>query len=265
MLGLFGCENKKKDIVFELFKKEIEKNGMKIDSIDNEGLIHIQHNGITLKVSLDNTRKNYERDKDETYVKDLVNILLKSSSEIPDWDEAKKNIYISFFTNDFDFQNIVHKKITDEFSKIYVYSNNEMLTWVTNDYLKKHALTEEELEKKADSNARLLLEKSTIDIETIENRKLGLINVNHISLKGSLLFASNMKDKVMKDFGFPFYAVIPVRDFCYIFSEKDFDYFSSRLGSTVVKEYKESGYPITTEVLKFTDKGVEAVGKYPVE
>jgi len=33
----------------------------------------------------------------------------------------------------------------------------------------------------------------------------------------------------------------------------------------VVKEYKESGYPITTEILKFTDQGVEAVGKYPME
>ncbi len=73
-----------------------------------------------------------------------------------------------------------------------------------------------------------------------------------------------MKEKVKQDFGFPFYAVIPVRDFCYIFSGKDFDFFSGRIGKVVVDEYKQSGYQITTEILKFTDKGVEAVGQYPV-
>lgn len=67
-----------------------------------------------------------------------------------------------------------------------------------------------------------------------------------------------MRTKLQDSFGFPFYAVLPVRDFCYIFSQKDFAFFSTRLGSTVVKEYKESGYPITPEILKFSDKGVEA-------
>ena len=74
-----------------------------------------------------------------------------------------------------------------------------------------------------------------------------------------------MKSKVKVNFGFPFYAVIPVRDFCYIFSEKDFDFFAGIIGKVVVDEYKKSGYPITTEIIKFSDKGVEAVGKYPVK
>ena len=74
-----------------------------------------------------------------------------------------------------------------------------------------------------------------------------------------------MKNKIESDFGFPFYAVIPVRDFCYIFSENDFAFFSERIGKVVVDEYKQSGYPITTEILKFTDEGVETVGQYPVE
>ena len=80
-----------------------------------------------------------------------------------------------------------------------------------------------------------------------------------------MLFAPTMKEKIKEEIGLPFYAVIPVRDFCYIFSENDFDFFSKRIGFVVIDEYKKSGYPITTEVLKFTKEGVEAVGKYPVE
>lgn len=86
----------------------------------------------------------------------------------------------------------------------------------------------------------------------------------HETLKGALLFAPKIKEKVKQDFGFPFYAVIPVRDFCYIFSEKDFDFFSKRIGSIVIEEYKNSGYPVTTELLKFTENGVETIGKYPI-
>jgi hypothetical protein len=33
----------------------------------------------------------------------------------------------------------------------------------------------------------------------------------------------------------------------------------------VVDEFKQSGYSITTEILKFTDSGVETTGQYPVE
>lgn len=267
LFGLFGCkEEKKKDFVFDEFKSQIEKKGMKIDSVDETGLIYISQGEITLNVSLDNVRKNYERDKDESHISDLVQTLVSYSVELPkDWKDAKDSIYISLFPNDFDFKDFLHKQITEEFSKVYVYSGENKLTWITKDDLINWKITEIELDIQANSNADKLLEQAIISFDTIENRKLGILEVEHSTLKGALLFAPSMKEKVKKDFGFPFYAVIPVRDFCYIFSEKDFEFFSGRVGRVVVDEYKNSGHPITTELLKFTDNGVEAVGKYPVE
>ena len=179
--------------------------------------------------------------------------------------EVKNDIYISLFPNDYEFKDFLHSKITDEFSKVYVYSGQDKLTWITADDLKKWNISTADLDKQANSNADKLLSLTSISYDTIENRKLGLIEVKHTSLKAALLFAPTMKEKVKKDFGFPFYAVIPVRDFCYIFSEKDYDFLSDKIGQVVVDEYKKSGYPITTEILKFTDKGVEAVGQYSVK
>ncbi|MNW12112.1 hypothetical protein D3C71_2097190 [compost metagenome] len=89
-----------------------------------------------------------------------------------------------------------------------------------------------------------------------------MINLEEVALKSSCLFSSKIKNLVQNTIGFPFYAVIPVRDFCYIFAEEDFEYFSQRLGSVVLEEYNGSGYPITTEILKFSETGVEAIGKY---
>lgn len=267
MFGLFGCkDNKNKDFVFDEFKSQIESNGMKIDSVDETGLIYISKGELTLQISLENVRRNYERDKDKSHISNLVKTLISYSIELPkNWADAKDDVYISLFPNDHDFQEFLHTKITDEFSKVYVHNGQDKLTWITRDDLKKWNITETELDVQSNNNADKLLKTTAITFDKIENRKLGLIEVEHTTLKGALLFAPTMKEKIKTDFGFPFYAVIPVRDFCYIFSEKDFEFFSGRIGKVVVEEYKQSGYPITTEILKFTDKGVEAVGHYPVE
>ena len=265
MFSFFGCNTKKKDFVFEKFKTELEKSGLKIDSIDKENFIHINIEGNDLKISLENVRRNYERDSDESHITDLINTITSYSSKIPNWEISKDKVYIQLFTNDFEFNDQINEKVTDEFSKVYVVSLNDKLTWITKADLKEWNITETELKKQADINANKLLEKTEIKFEIIENRKLGLIEVKRTSLKGSLLFATKMKEKLNKDFGFPFYAVIPVRDFCYVFSQEDFDFFSNRIGEVVVDEYKNSGYPITTEILKFTENGIKSVGKYPVD
>lgn len=267
LFGLLGCKAKaKKDFVFDEFKSQIEKYGMRIDSFDETELIYISQGETTLKVSLDNVRKNYERDKDTSHISDLVQTLISNSLELPSkWTDVQNDIYISLFPNYYEFADSLHSKVTDEFSKVYIHSGQGKLTWITPDDLKKWNITEADLDKQANQNADKLLAVTPISFDTIENRKVGLIEVEHTSLKPALLFAPSMKEKVKKDFGFPFYAVIPVRDFCYIFSEKDFNFFSARIGQIVIDEYKKSGYPITTEILKFTDKEVKAVGKYPVK
>lgn len=264
MFSIFGCNSKKKDIVYDKFKNQLELKNFKIDSIDEEDFIYINVHGDNLKISLTNVRRNYERDSDESHISDLVNTITSYSAKILKWENVKQRVYTQLFPNNFDFENFLNEKITDEFSKIYVISKENKLSWISNDDLKKWNISESELIQQADLNADKLLQKTKIKFEIIENHKLGMIEVEQTSLKGSLLFSSKMKEKLNNNFGFPFYAVIPVRDFCYIFSEKDLSFFSNRIGEIVVEEYNNSGYPITTEILKFSEKGVESVGKYPI-
>lgn len=263
--GLFGCKNPKKDFVFDEFKTQIEKEGMKIDSVDETELIYISKGEITLQVSLDNVRRNYERDKDTTHISDLVKTLADYSIDIPEnWKDAKENIFISLYPNDFDFKDFINAKVTDKTNKVYLHSESDRFTWISAADLEKWNISESDLENQALKNADRILEESQIKFDTIENRKLGMLESEYTNLKSALLLAPSMKEKVKANFSYPFYAVIPVRDFCYIFSEKDFEFFSQRIGPVVIDEFKQSGYAITTELLKFTDDGIKTVGIYEV-
>ena len=259
IFGLFGCKiNQKKDVVFEEFKSQIESRGMKINSVDETGLIYVSQGELTLKISLDNVRKNYERDKDKTVISDFVQSILYQIELPKEWSDAKDSIYISLFPNDFEFEDIINKKITEEFSKIYVYVEQGIRIWITKDAITKWGITEIELEYQANNNADKLLNQISISYGT-DAKKLGWIENERTA---ALLFAPTIKEKVKEDIGFPFYAVIPVVDLCFIFSEQDFEFFSERIGETVISEYTQSSYPVTTEILKFTDDGVKVVGKF---
>ncbi|AWK05962.1 hypothetical protein HYN56_17715 [Flavobacterium crocinum] len=255
-------KNKKEDVVLNKFKKQLESKGLLIDSIDEEGLIHINAEESDLKVSLENVRRNYERDSDDSHITDLVDVVISHLSKKEDWGNINDKVIIQFFPNDFEFDNIVHEKVTNEFSKVFALNLNNGFSFITTDDLSDWKINFEELKKQADVNLEILLDKAKIEFEDIDNHKLGMINIEEIALKSSCLFSLKIKDLVQNTIGFPFYAVIPVRDFCYIFAEEDFEYFSQRLGSVVLDEYNGSGYPITTEILKFSEMGVKAIGKY---
>ncbi len=257
----------KTDYVFDKLKTELDKKGLKIDSVDNVGLIYVTVHDINLKVSLDNLRKSYAVSKEDKEIVEFANAIVTSVDEIGPWKECKDHVYTSYFPSDFEFKDLIHKKISDEFHQIFILEMNGKIRWLQTDQLKKWGIDTVELEKQADMNGNELLIKAKIEFDTIEGKKIGYFSIgdgNDI-LKGSMLFASGFKEKVKAQFGFPVYAVFPVRDFMIFFSEKDYDFFSSRIGSTVVKEYNKSAYPITPELLKCSDKGVEAVGKYPVK
>jgi len=260
LFGIFGCKvNSKKDLVFDEFKSQIENRGMKIEFVDETGLIHVKQGEGTLKISLDNVRKDYERNKDKTIISHFVQTILFPIEPPKKWSDAKDDIYISLFTNDFEFEDVIHKKITEELSKIYIYVERGQRMWISKDDITKWGISEFELDTQANKNADKLLNQIQIQYDNIDNRKLGIIETERTS---ALLFAPAMKEKVKIDIGFPFFAVIPVIDLCYIFSEQDFDFFAEIIGKVVVDEYSKSGYPITTEILKFTDNEVEVVGKF---
>jgi hypothetical protein len=258
------------DLVLEEFTAQLAKHGIAIDSIDDEGLVHIQRGGSDLKISLYNVRKNYARDNDKRHIQELVETIVDYNGVgegLPsDWETARPDIFASLCPrDDFDFHDVLHHPLTEEVEKIYLYTGDDRHTWVAPRNLEDWNITEENLTQQANANADRLLSETEIEIQEIDGHKLGCFNTSRPDLKASLLLAPSLRDRILADFGFPFFAVVPVRDFCYLFSEADSEYLLARLGPTVVDEYQDSGYPVTTEVWRFSDEGIQAIGRYPID
>lgn len=254
------------DIVFDKFKSAIEANGLTIDKVDDTGLLYISQGEWTLKISLENTRRNFERDQDESHILDLVNTILNYATDMPiKWQDAKDHIYISLFPADHDYETFIHIPVTDMFDKVFNHYNGSKHSWITIEQTREWQIDQDQLLHRANENADRLSTTATIKIEDFDGHRLGFIDHEQATLKAALLFSPEMQQSLASEFGIPFFAVIPVRDFCYVFSEADLEFFSARLGSTVVEEYKNSGYPVTTELLKFSNGQVESIGHYPVD
>lgn len=163
-------KNKQKDFVLDQFKVQVENKGMKIESIDETELIFIKKGNLTLKVSLNNVRKNYERDKDETHISDLVETLVDYFIQIPEnWDLVKNDIYISLQPNEFNSKEFINFKITNEIDKVYLHTGNDKFSLISKNDLSKWNITESDLYNQAQKNADKILAESQIDFEIIEN------------------------------------------------------------------------------------------------
>ncbi|MFX1238849.1 MAG: hypothetical protein ACFFAS_16440 [Promethearchaeota archaeon] len=93
-----------------------------------------------------------------------------------------------------------------------------------------------------------------------QNKQILCFKTNSL-LKASLILSPNLKERVKSFIEWPILALVPCRDFVYVISEENID-LVEKLGSIVLKEYSQSGYPITTEVLKISDDDINVIGKY---
>jgi hypothetical protein len=185
------------------------------------------------------------------------------SFEPPSWAEARSRIFFSAEASDHEFGDTLREAVTQSVSRVLVLSEEQegKITWITSHLLATWGVARSALEAAARENLDRLLDDKSLEIEQIDGTKIGMVPLDSV-FKASVIFAPRFKRLVGSVLEWPVLVVIPCRDFIYVLSEKDAG-FLGRLGSTVQREYRESGYPITTEVIRVSDAGLEAIGKFP--
>jgi hypothetical protein len=242
-----------------IFEGELRRRGVEF-SVTEEGYKVATRSG-DLLVSLENVGRDYKRDKDPTAVIQFVDMVL-APRELPPWQDSKTQLFFLATPSDYDFGATIHHAVSKEAAKVLVLTDLQegRISWVAASDLAAWNVTREQAEGAAESNLARLVDGKRLVVDEIDGAKVGLVPIES-RFKSSIIFAPNFKAFVTQDLEWPILAVIPCRDFVYLFAEKD-RHLIDGIGSIIQREYRESAYPITTEVLKISDHGIQAIGAF---
>ena len=244
-----------------LFLDELTKRNIEVN-VDDEGNYTLDACGLSIKVSLENVSRDFERDRDPnrivTFVDSITNLLV-----LPDWQEAKGRIRWQLEPSDHKFADTLRDVVSDKVSLVLVYvdPSDTQIRWLTAADAEKWNKTRADLMAAAQENMDLILRQTKIETAPVEGHQLGILGNELVAFKAALLICPNLKEVVEPVLGWPLFAVMPCRDFVYLLNQKD-QPLLGRMGQVVMREYQKSGYPISTEVFEITDQCIRAIGDY---
>jgi hypothetical protein len=250
------------DPIFNLFQSAIAKHGFTIDCVLEDGRVRIMHDETEFKISLDNARKDYEANGNVNTLNNLVEALAGYTDKLPDWEEASATLLPIIVPADMDVGDAPVQQLTDNTLVVVVRNLPDQIVWVQADHLADWQQSAQMLFETAYQNLNSLLDHAEVRPATMNEHPYGIVLAEQSHLDSSLPIAASFKTLVESQFGWPVYVIMPARDLCIVFSEEQEGFFSQSLGNTVVEEFTTSPYPVTRELFKISDGGIEAVGHF---
>ncbi|HEY9755359.1 MAG TPA: hypothetical protein V6C97_09365 [Oculatellaceae cyanobacterium] len=245
-----------------LLNESFANHGIIIDSISEDVFLTIRVHGRDFTVNTENICRDYLRNGDAEAVNAWVDTISAIEAPPPDWKMAQSGIRFSAEGADMNLRTALADKITNAVYRVIVWCAPEerSVRWITPDQLEVWGITKDLAVATANQNMAKLMHETPLEIHKIDNHEAGIFSTDSV-FKASLIFSPNFKEKVLPTLGWPVYAVIPCRDFMYVTADRD---LVRKLGEIVIREYQESGYRVTTEVLQLSDKGIIGIGEFRV-
>lgn len=250
----------------ELFRAELARRGIEY-SATAEGQYSVEVNDRSVTVSLENVRRDYGRDGDADAITRFVDQVSEAiPNRAPAWNDVRPYVRYSLEPSDYaaGFDDVLHEPISEEMNQVFVYSSADgaRITWINESLLDGWSVSRESVVREAESNMADIVARTTVETLERDGNKLGMLSTDETPFKASLILSRDFRQLVSPTLGWPVFVVVPCRDFAYVIPADNRD-FLGRLGGVVVREYRESGYPITKDVLEVSDEGITAIGTYP--
>ncbi|WP_257450240.1 hypothetical protein [Archangium lipolyticum] len=248
------------------FAERARSRGLVVRELRSDATWALEVDGSELSVSLDNLRRNVERDGDDEAIDCFIDGLLATRRPLPGWEEARAGIRYAAEESESvaGHPEVLAEPVTRKVSRLLVYTPEDERTirWLTREDLTRWGVGEPELHAAARENMSALQARTAIEVEEVEGTPLAMLSTDSV-FKASLLLGPGFRAAMKATLGWPVIVVIPCRDFFYALRSSDTGLLG-RLGGVVVREYTGSGYPLTNEVLLVSDEGIRAIGEFPV-
>jgi hypothetical protein len=245
-----------------MFEQELERRGVPFRLDDGSQRYVVRHQGLDLFVSLDNLIRKYVRDPDDAHVSGFVDIVLSSAVSPPSWKQARTQVLICLEPSDYaeppPFRRPLSKRV--DCVLVRVDDAKGTVVWITPEMLENWRIERDEAEAAALSNLASALAGASIEHRDVNGVRLGYAATT-LPFKTALVLAPNLKEVVSPILGWPLHAVMPDRDFLYLWDARHTT-FLHRVGSVVVKEFAAAPYPLTTEVFEIGEDGIVGIGAF---
>lgn len=245
-----------------IFEQELAKRGLAFER-EGDDVYRLDLNGLALTINLENARRNAERDRDPGAIRDFAAQILKAGATpaLP-WTEAAPRLLLKAEPSDYQFGDAIRSAVSNEVSRVLTLTNAEhsYISWVTEAMCATWGVAPERAIEAARRNQDALIKGLVLEVDDVSGEPLGMVPLGS-PYKASVIFAPSFRSLVEARFGWPVWVVVPCRDFIYVLPENS--ELVHRIGRVVTDEYRRSGYPLTTEVLRVGSDGIEAVGAFP--
>ena len=242
------------------FHRALKKHGLVVQKRVGDASFMLRTAKGQCTVSLTNVARNINRDGDLSAIDRFVSVVAALPEDPPSWQLAAARLRVSLEPSDSALDGIAHQTLTQAVCRVLTHTDDDesRISWVSHTLLTSWSVSVTAAFAAALDNMDRLLATAPLEISDADGVRLGML-ATHSPFKASLLVAPSLRSVVEPALGWPVFAVAPCRDFIYLFSDET---LIPRLGAVVVREYRGSGYPISTEVLRVSDDGVVALGSF---
>jgi hypothetical protein len=250
----------------QIFETELTKRAIKWSKLP-DGLYELKIDDRTVSVSLENIRRNFNRDHDRSMVLRFVDQAVRHDfADTPTWELVRPYIRFSLerCEDKTDLEGFISDAVTDEVRKLYVFisPDGSQIHWVTESMLQHWQVTRDVLSELAHENMIAIVAAAKMEHQDVHGVKLGYLVTEESPFKASFILSPAFKRLVSPTYGWPVYVMIPTREFMFVISATDRE-FLGHVGRAVVSEYHNSGYPLTKDVLEVGDDGIQPIGTFP--
>ena len=253
------------DAVAVLFEDELKRKGASFRCERDPERYVVQHEGRELCVSLDTLVRTYNLHQDESCVARFVDAVLRADLGGQSWQEVQSSVLFCLEPSDYGEPPDFRTPISERVDRVLVTldASSGSIAWITPTMLADWQVSLTEAETTASSNLARALAEARIELRDVDGIGVAFFATT-LPFKSALVLAPNLKQVVSPMLGWPLYAVIPDRDFLYLWAARQ-NGFIDRVGKIVVDEFKKAPYPITTEVFEIADGAIGAVGAFATQ
>ena len=245
------------------FVEEVQRRGLEVGKAQEDGRIPIVLQDRELVVNLANLMRQLRNNATPETLQRFVDGVLHAQQALPPWPDAMGRVRFGAAQPPDESTDVIAVPVTEKLIGVVCWTDEEeqLLRFVGEQQVAVWGIDDDELLLAASYNMGRMLDATPLEIHKRKGVKVGVLETSSM-FKASLIFSPNLRSKLEPSLGWPVVAALPCRDFLYLFGAADLDAIKDELGPVVLQEFRQSSYPLTTELLHISEEGITAVGHF---